>query len=135
MYTFAKASVYTLTSNSPQACRPKLAERRYCDWRQEFFTNIFYFCFQKWGSLPPPRSYAAHPARIFGSKNGRFLSVQQVDKIENNYNISAGVYVEQKNTREIVDITELNVHIAQIVKHLAELRTHIVAIVADLEGA
>ena len=53
---------------------------------------------------------------------------------ENNYNISAGSYVVQKDTREIVDITELNAHIKRIVNRQADLRTQIDAIVADLEG-
>lgn len=52
----------------------------------------------------------------------------------NNYNISVGSYVAQKDTREVVDISELNARIKGIVKRQAELRTQIDAIVADLEG-
>lgn len=55
--------------------------------------------------------------------------------VEKDYNISVGSYVAQKDTRETVDITELNARIVQIVKRQAELRTQIDAIVADLEGA
>lgn len=53
---------------------------------------------------------------------------------ENGYNISVSSYVEQKDTREAVDIKALNADIARIVKHQTELRTQIDAIVADLEG-
>ncbi len=53
---------------------------------------------------------------------------------ENGYNISASSYIVQKDMREVVDITELNAQIAQIVKRQVELRTQIDAIVADLEG-
>jgi type I restriction enzyme M protein len=60
--------------------------------------------------------------------------VEHAEIAGNNYNIGAGTYVEQKDTRQIVDITELNAHIAQIVKRQAELRMQIDAIVADLEG-
>ena len=60
--------------------------------------------------------------------------VEHAEIAENNYNISASSYVAQKDTREIVDITELNAHIKKIVKHQAELRTQIDAIVADLDG-
>lgn len=52
----------------------------------------------------------------------------------NEYNIAVSSYVEQEDTREVIDITELNAKIAQIVARQAELRTSIDAIVADLEG-
>lgn len=53
---------------------------------------------------------------------------------EKDYNISVGSYVEKKDTREAINIAELNLRITQIVKRQAELRTQIDAIVADLEG-
>lgn len=53
---------------------------------------------------------------------------------ENDYNIAVSSYVEQKDEREAVDITQLNASIAGIVSRQAELRTQIDAIVADLEG-
>jgi len=52
----------------------------------------------------------------------------------NDYNIAVSSYVEQEDTREVVDITELNADIARIVRHQQELRTSIDEIVADLEG-
>ena len=54
---------------------------------------------------------------------------------ENDYNIAVSAYVEQGDTGEEINITELNAEIAQIVARQAELRTAIDAIVADLEGA
>ncbi len=53
----------------------------------------------------------------------------------NEYNIAVSSYVEQKDTREVIDIHELNAEIARIVARQAELRTSIDAIVADLEGS
>ena len=53
---------------------------------------------------------------------------------ENDYNIAVSSYVEQEDTREVVNITELNQEIAQIVSKQNELRILIDAIVADLEG-
>ncbi|GAA3587248.1 type I restriction-modification system subunit M [Klugiella xanthotipulae] len=53
---------------------------------------------------------------------------------ENDYNIAVSSYVEQEDTREVIDITELNARIEQIVARQSELRTSIDAIVADLEG-
>ena len=70
------------------------------------------------------RKNAAHFAKLVDNKA---LS-------ENGYNISVSSYVEQKDTREAVDIKTLNADIARIVEHQAELRTRIDAIVADLEG-
>jgi type I restriction enzyme M protein len=54
---------------------------------------------------------------------------------ENDYNIAVSSYVEAEDTREVIDITELNARIEQIVARQAELRTSIDTIVADLEGS
>lgn len=53
---------------------------------------------------------------------------------ENDYNIAVSSYVEAEDTREVIDITELNARIEQIVASQSELRIKIDAIVADLEG-
>jgi len=53
---------------------------------------------------------------------------------ENDYNLSVSSYVMQKDTREVIDITELNQKIARIVARQSELRTAIDGIVADIEG-
>ena len=55
------------------------------------------------------------------------------DIAANDYNIAVSSYVEAEDTREEVDITELNAEIARIVARQAELRTAIDEIVADLE--
>ena len=52
---------------------------------------------------------------------------------ENDYNIAVSSYVEQEDTREKIDIKELNKKIAEIVKKEDELRKAIDEIVADLE--
>jgi len=52
----------------------------------------------------------------------------------NAYNIAVSSYVEQADTREVVDIQKLNAEITEIVSRQAALRTQIDAIVADLEG-
>jgi len=61
--------------------------------------------------------------------------VENSDIAANDYNIAVSSYVETEDTREVIDITELNARIEQIVAGQAELRTSIDAIVADLEGA
>jgi type I restriction enzyme M protein len=53
----------------------------------------------------------------------------------NDYNIAVSSYIAQLDTREAVDITDLNAQIAKIVARQGELRTAIDAIVADLEGS
>lgn len=73
-----------------------------------------------------------------------FITRQNVDHVArlvpnediaaNEYNIAVSSYVEQEDTREVIDITELNAEIGRIVACQAELRTSIDAIVADLEG-
>jgi len=53
---------------------------------------------------------------------------------ENDYNIAISSYVVAEDTREVVDITELNKEISRIVKRQNELRVAIDEIVADIEG-
>lgn len=53
---------------------------------------------------------------------------------ENDYNIAVSSYVEQKDTREVIDIKELNKQIEEIVEKQNVLRKSIDEIVADLEG-
>jgi len=54
---------------------------------------------------------------------------------ERDYLLSVSSYVTAEDTREAVNITELNAEIARIVARQSELRTAIDAIVADLESA
>ena len=54
---------------------------------------------------------------------------------ENDYNIAVSSYVVTEDTREVVDITELNTRIAGIVARQQELRTAIDEIVTDIEGS
>lgn len=53
---------------------------------------------------------------------------------ENKYNLSVSTWVEKEDTREKIDIVELNARIKQIVAREQELREQIDAIVADLEA-
>ena len=50
------------------------------------------------------------------------------------FNLSVSTYVEQEDTKEVIDITELNKEIARIVEHEAQLRTEIDKIVAEIEA-
>ncbi|MFY9262282.1 MAG: type I restriction-modification system subunit M [Actinomycetaceae bacterium] len=56
------------------------------------------------------------------------------DVVENDYNLSISSYVEPEDTREVIDIVELNARIEKIVERQQELRTQIDQIVAELEG-
>lgn len=51
------------------------------------------------------------------------------------YNLSVSTYVEQKDTREKVDIVKLNAEISEIVAREQVLRDEIDKIIADIEGA
>jgi type I restriction enzyme M protein len=53
---------------------------------------------------------------------------------DNDYNIAVSSYVVGEDTREVVDITELNTKITKIVVRQNELRIAIDEIVADIEG-
>ncbi|MDP4535585.1 type I restriction-modification system subunit M [Alkalimonas collagenimarina] len=54
---------------------------------------------------------------------------------ENDYNLSVSSYVEAKDTREVIDITELNAELKTTVAKIDQLRADIDAIVAEIEGA
>ena len=54
--------------------------------------------------------------------------------VDNDYNIAVSSYVVAEDTREVVDITELNARITKIVARQNELRLAINEIVADIEG-
>ena len=60
--------------------------------------------------------------------------VKNTDIAENDYNISVSSYVEQEDTREKVNIRELNACIAEMVEKENELRQSIDEIIKDLEG-
>ena len=53
---------------------------------------------------------------------------------ENDFNLSVSTYVEAEDTREKIDIVELNREIAGIVDREVKLRTEIDGIVAEIEG-
>jgi type I restriction enzyme M protein len=52
----------------------------------------------------------------------------------NDYNLSVSSYVEQEDTREKIDIHELNARIEGIVKHQNELRASLDEIIKNLEA-
>lgn len=60
--------------------------------------------------------------------------VHNDDIAAQDYNVSVSTYVEQEDTREVVDITELNAEIKQIVSRCDDLRLAIDDIVAEIEG-
>lgn len=53
---------------------------------------------------------------------------------ENGYNLSVSTYVEQEDTREVIDIVELNKQISEIVAREQLLRDEIDKIIAEIEG-
>lgn len=54
---------------------------------------------------------------------------------EHNYNLSVSTYVEQKDTREQIDIVKLNAEIKEIVAREQVLREEIDKIIKEIEGA
>ena len=69
-----------------------------------------------------------------------FKDIQYVAKVvpnqqikDNDYNLSVSQYVEQEDTREIIDIKQLNAEIEKIVERENELRTEINSIIKQLE--
>jgi type I restriction enzyme M protein len=75
--------------------------------------------------------------RVFDTKADEPHFAQSVPNeriVAKDYNLSVSSYVEAKDNREVVDITQLNAEIETTVARIDQLRTQIDAIVADLEG-
>jgi type I restriction enzyme M protein len=65
-----------------------------------------------------------------------FAQSVDYDKIAaNDYNLSVSSYVEAKDTREVIDITQLNAELKTTVTKIDQLRKDIDTIVAEIEGA
>jgi type I restriction enzyme M protein len=61
-------------------------------------------------------------------------SIDNDDIAKNEYNLSVSSYIEAKDTREKIDITQLNAELKTTVTKIDQLRTDIDAIVAEIEG-
>ncbi|MCB8923131.1 MAG: type I restriction-modification system subunit M [Ardenticatenaceae bacterium] len=76
---------------------------------------------------------------IFASKKdvkhvARSVSFEAIAE-ENEYNLSVSSYVEPEDTREVIDIGQLNAQLKKTVANIDRLRAEIDAIVAEIEGA
>lgn len=75
--------------------------------------------------------------KVFDSKEDveHFARSVPFDEIvDNDYNLSVTSYVEAKDTREKIDIVQLNVELKSTVERITQLRAEIDAIVAEIEG-
>ena len=75
--------------------------------------------------------------RVFDSKENieHFAKLVPFENIAaNDYNLSVSSYVEAEDTREVVDITQLNAELKITVANIDRLRKDIDAIVAEIEG-
>lgn len=61
-------------------------------------------------------------------------SISFEDIVKNDYNLAVSSYVEQKDTREVINIDELNAEIRKTVANIDRLRAEIDKIVAEIEG-
>ena len=74
--------------------------------------------------LPADKQIKEHYARLV-----KFEEIK-----ENDFNLSVSTYVEQEDTREVIDIKKLNTEIAEIVKREEVLRAEIEKIIMEIEG-
>lgn len=78
------------------------------------------------------RILAAFTARVDEAHFARLVDNAEI--AEQSYNLTVSTYVEQEDTREAVDIVQLNAEIEEIVARANKLRQEIAAIVAEIEG-
>lgn len=62
----------------------------------------------------------------------KLCDVKEIE--ENNYNLSVNSYLMKEDLREVINITELNKEIAQIVSKQSFLRTELDKIILEIEG-
>ena len=62
----------------------------------------------------------------------KLVPIEEIAK--NEYNLAVSSYVEQKDTREVINIDELNAQIRKTVANIDRLRAEIDKIVAEIEG-
>ena len=75
--------------------------------------------------------------KVFADKSEteHFAHLASYDEVKDqNYNLSVSTYVEQEDTREIIDIAKLNAEIQEIVAREQVLREEIDKIIAEIEG-
>lgn len=60
-------------------------------------------------------------------------SVPYEEIVENSYNLSVSTYVEQEDTKEVIDIVKLNAEIEAIVARQQILRSEIAKVIAEIE--
>jgi len=78
-----------------------------------------------------------HIMELFDSKENAphvAESVPYEKIVANDYNLSVSSYVEAKDTREVIDIIELNAEIKTTVGKIDQLRSDIDAIIAEIEA-
>jgi type I restriction enzyme M protein len=74
---------------------------------------------------------------LFDNKENVEYVAQSVDNdkiADNDYNLSVSSYVEAKDTREVIDITQLNAELKTTVEKIDKLRADIDSIVAEIEA-
>ena len=81
--------------------------------------------------------HIARIVSIFADKEAVPYTAVQVDNqqiAENDYNLSVSSYVEAKDTREVIDIQQLNAEVAQTIIRINELRADIEEIIREIEN-
>ena len=71
-----------------------------------------------------------YTARVDSPHKAALINNQKI--AENGYNLSVNSYVEQEDTREVVDIDALNAELKQIVARENELRAQIDELIKNL---
>ena len=81
--------------------------------------------------------HIARIVAIFANKEAVPHTAVQIDNqqiVENDYNLSVSSYVEAKDTREVIDIEQLNAEVAQTVVRINELRADIEEIIGMINS-
>ena len=81
--------------------------------------------------------HIAQIMQVFASKEDVAHLAQSVpfeQVADNDYNLSVSSYVEARDTREVIDIAQINAELKTTVARIDQLRAEIDAIVAELEG-
>ena len=108
------------------------------DFKQHVLGTLFYrFISENFSSYIEGGDHSADYAVLPDSKENvdHFARSVPLDEVAgNDYNLSVSSYVEAEDTREVIDILELNAELKARVERITQLRAEIDAILAEIEG-
>lgn len=150
---------YFYRGGAEQKIRQYLVDNNYVDAVIALAPNLFWhqYCGEYFGAFQTQTQFIDASGLFKSATNNHILEEEHIEQIlklfadkedvphlaksisfeeiaQNDYNLAVSSYVEQKDTREVINIDELNAQIRETVTNIDHLRAEIDKIVAEIEG-